>query len=493
MSKQTQQTVADWPLWFLLAVGAAACIGCLPPDGPPDGPPGGTAAVGTACFEEDAANVASEPSGETPVEVAADSPQPPSPEEPEGPEEPAAPMEPAPNGEHAGQSPIEPEPVEPEPVEPEPIEREPVEEGRVGEAMRMLASADRSEVLAAQETLFERPQAALPLLQQATRSDDAAVVAGALEMLRRLDSPEKALPIMVDVIARPDRSAHWPDAVREIGLAGASGAGGPLLKLALAADSPEQRSAALDALARVPDPPRETVAALLPLLFTDGPHLEPALIAAARAVSIHGQHDLLSARGLGAELSPESLERLAAIPDRLSHVMADGRDARAALAAKRLAITTRHVSAAPLPDVKVLAFTGQMEDSPAAALLDGVWDTVDPTFLWRYAADRPGSIVLDLGGPRTVVGVRIWNLNEPGGMHRGWKDVAVSAGSTPAELATPLAAGIVPMAPGKADSPDFSTTLPVEFARGRYVRLEARSVWRKDAHAGLSEVQVLGY
>ncbi len=476
---------------LLLAGSLGMWTGCMPPDKPPRWMP----AVTAAHPEDGASNIADGPTDHASPQVTTSRPPPPvptgevrdeSPPSIDQPEE-VTPQEDSPTPDDS------PGQTDPEIAEPETAAPETATDPQLRQAVQTLASTNQDDVLAAQNLLFEKSEAALPLLQQATRAADPIEVAGALEMLRRLDWPEKTLPMMVDVLGSPERSACWPDAIREIGLAGAPGAAAPLLQLALTAESPEQRTAALDALALVPDPPRETAAALLPLLFDDGPALGSALLAAARAVSLHGQHDLLSGRGLDAELSAELLKQLTELPARLSAVMARGDDNPAARAAKRLAIVTRQVSADPLPDVKILAFTGEMKDSPAAALLDGVWNTVDPKLMWRYTADQPGSIVLDLGRERTVAGVRIWNLNESGGGHRGWKDIAVCVGSTPAELAAPVATGIVPQAPGKANLPDFSTTLPVEFARGRYVRLEAQSVWRKDAHAGLTEVQVLGY
>ncbi len=88
---------------------------------------------------------------------------------------------------------------------------------------------------------------------------------------------------------------------------------------------------------------------------------------------------------------------------------------------------------------------------------------------------------------------KIWNLNESSGGQRGWKDVAVCVGSAPAELVTAAAKGVVPPAPGKKLPADYSITVPVNYARGRYVRLRAESTWSKNSHSGLSEVQILGF
>ncbi len=362
--------------------------------------------------------------------------------------------------------------------------------------IQRLASTNSDEVRLAQNELFEQSDAAIPLLREAARDKNPVLVSGALDMLRRIGPPEEMLPIMVEVLARAEQEPSWPDAIREIELTGSPGAGEPLLKLALSSDNPNQRTAALRALGRIVDPPRHCVVALLPMIFDDGPSLAAALVAAHHALATHHQHDLFSGRGLGSDLSIEQLEQLGGLPVRLSQIMAAGDEnspSDAADAARMLAIATRQIPAEPLTGVSVRAFGAEMETAPAAAVLDGVWNTVDPKLMWRHEASKPGSIVFDLGSERTVAGVRIWNLNEPGGTHRGYKDVAVYVGSTPAELAAPAATGIVSEAPGKADAPDFSTTVPVDFVRGRYVRLEAKSVWRSDAHSGLTEVQILGF
>jgi hypothetical protein len=90
------------------------------------------------------------------------------------------------------------------------------------------------------------------------------------------------------------------------------------------------------------------------------------------------------------------------------------------------------------------------------------------------------------------VGVRIWNFNEASGGRRGWKEVDIIVSDSPTEM-DPVANGDVPMAPGAAETPDYSTLVPVPFARGRYVRLQAKQLWASDSHTGLSEVQVLGF
>ena len=86
----------------------------------------------------------------------------------------------------------------------------------------------------------------------------------------------------------------------------------------------------------------------------------------------------------------------------------------------------------------------------------------------------------------------MWNFNQPGGVHRGWKDVDVYVSNIKSEL-TPSSSGIIPPAPGVADPQDYSTVIPVGFVRGRYVKLKSQSVWRRDSHMGLSEIQGLGF
>jgi len=363
-------------------------------------------------------------------------------------------------------------------------------------AVERLGSEDREEVLAAQERLFERADAALPLLRESVAGEDPVLTRNALETLRLLQRPEATLPIMVDVLGRPQQQASWPDAVRQIELCAAPGAGGPLLELAVRSELPEQRAAALEALAKVVDPPEETVVALLPLVFQEGPELAPALSATRHALAVHGQYGLLAGRGLPAGLSAGQIEQLGALPERLAEIMSAGESASpgdAARAARMLAIAMRQIPADPLTGVKVLAFCEELADSPAAAVVDGQWNTVDPKLMWRHSIAQQGSIVLDLGEQRTIAGVRVFNLNEPDAPHRGWKEVAVSVGSTASALSTPIATGIVPQAPGKAEGIDYSTTIPLGFLRGRYVRLQAASLWRQDTHAGLTEVQVLGF
>jgi len=362
-------------------------------------------------------------------------------------------------------------------------------------AIRDLASENETERLAAQDRLVEHADQATPLLTEAAGDGDLAARRRALEALARIRRPE-AMVALAGVLQQPAQQEIWPDAIRHIEAAKTAGAGRLLLDLALAAKEPPQRVAALTALAIVVDPPPGTFLALLPWIDQDGPELPVALAAVAHAVEVHHQYDIATRRTLEGDLVPQQVEQLELLPARLSKLVAASSPpaaAETAPAARRLAIVLRLIRAEAIADVKVLAFGAEQDDSPAAAVLDGVWNTTDGKQMWRYPGNKPGSLVLDLGSPRTVAGVRIWNLNEAGGAQRGWKDVAVCVGDVPAALVTPAATGQVAKAPGTANPPDYSVTIPVDFVRGRYVRLRADSVWSREHQSGLTEVQVLGY
>jgi hypothetical protein len=358
-------------------------------------------------------------------------------------------------------------------------------------AMQLLGSAQRAEVRAAQSELFAEPDVALPLLLQAAQADQPTLVANALEMLRRLNRPAVALPAMVEVLKRPAQQASWPAAVRELTRAQAAGAGPALLELAVRSELPEQRAAALQALAEVPDPPQHTLPALMPLIEADDPATPAALQAAAHAVLVHQQQDLAARRGLDG-LDAASDERLTHLETRLAALTARWeQEPELGAAAARLALCTRLLAPQPLEGVRLASFSGELPSSPAAAVVDGVWNAVGPETQWRLPASQRAALVLDLGRPRLVCGVKVWNLNEPGSTHRGWKEVELFVSDSPAPLA-PLAEGLVLPAPGAADVADYGTYIPVPPTLGRYVKLQARSAWREDAYKGLSEVQVWG-
>lgn len=374
-------------------------------------------------------------------------------------------------------------------------ERQKVRRDLMG-AMQMLASTKRSEVRAAQARLRNDAADAFPLLCEALHSEDPVTVGNALELLRIFNEPERTMPEMIAVLSRVEQQKSWPAAIQEIQKLGQPGAGQPLLDLALKSPSGEVRAAALEGLAAIGDPPPQTLLALLPSIHGDGPELAAALVAARHAVQIHHQYDLTTRRGLDAELTAEQEKQIADLPERLAALAGKPKPGEApsavAQAASGLAAATRLTAPKKLTGLKVIRFSGEDPASPASAAADGAWDTVDLAKMWRQPGIEMPSIALDLGEMRTVTGVRIWNFNEPAGQHRGWKEVDVFVSETPT-LLTPVAEGIVPLAPGVAEAGDYSLTIPVPFVRGRYIKLQARSVWRRDASSGLTEIEVQGY
>lgn len=365
---------------------------------------------------------------------------------------------------------------------------------RVG--MELLASKERGRAKEAQEILWEEQEVAFPLLLETLQSDNTVLVTNTLELLRKFNQPSRTLPAMIAILGREKQAAVWPATIKELQKIQQPGGGPPLLQLALAATTPEQSAPLLDALAGIADPPAETLVSLLPRIYEDSPALPSALSAAYRAISVNHQHDILTRRGLEVELTPQQDQQLNGLSERLQSIIANGtknpEQAEAAWAAERLAIAMRLMSPQALSGVKVMRATAESPEGPAIAVLDKVWNSVDLKTMWRHPSKRLTTVVLDLGAERTVTGIRIWNCNEPNGTHRGWKDleIYVSSDSSPT---VPVAVGVVPPAPGAADTPDYGAILQVPFAKGRFVKLQLLSVWRDDGVAGLSEVEVLGY
>lgn len=364
--------------------------------------------------------------------------------------------------------------------------------------VQLLESEKRSDVQTAQTNLLKQPDIAMGMMIEAAENVDKPILAAnAIEVLRLLNRPDVTLPAMVAVLQRSEQQIIWPAAVREIGKVGRPGAGEPLLKLVFAASSAEQRIAAMSALSQVVDPPSQTLVVLLPLLEKEnGTVLMTLLQTVYRAMTVHNQYDLTSLRGIDGPLNDQQRQQLAAMPELLDKIIKapakDPADAATVQAAKVLAYATRQLAVAPLTGVKVLRAEAEEADGPASAVLDGVWNKVELNTMWRHPIAKPSTITLDLGETRTVVGVRIWNFNQTSGSQRGWKSVDIFVSDSPAEP-TPIANGIVPRAPGVADTPDYGSTVPVPFVRGRYVRLQAESLWTRDAHTGLSEIQILGF
>lgn len=386
--------------------------------------------------------------------------------------------------------------------------------------MRLLSGGDRANVRAARSRLLADGDVALPMLLDALHSDNPVLVANALEVLRVFNNPQRVVPAMVSVLENPAQAEVWPAAIREIERLSYPGAGPRLLALARqiqpsaasratargflggvapaalhhSGELPCQQVAVLDALAVCNDPPQSTLLELLPLVFQDGPWLAAALRAINRAVLEHNQTDLAALRNLPGDTDLDTAQRLAELPQRLEQIITAAGEGPSQQrdAAMTLAIVTRQKEAATLPIAAVSRCSYSSEEAPSSAATDGQWNVVEVKHMWQYPAGKRPLIVLDLGEVRTVAAIRIWNYNVPGQTHRGWKDVDIFVSETQS-LLTPVAHGLVPPAPGRVDVGDYSTTLSVPFVRGRYVKIEPRSVWRDDGVAGVTEIQVLGF
>ena len=366
---------------------------------------------------------------------------------------------------------------------------------KLGAWMKLLGSETRSEVRAAQAELVAEPEAALPLLTASAQTPgDATLVKNSLEALRLLRRPSATLPAMVAVLESPEQEASWEDAAEAIKRCDAAGAGPELLDLARTSEIPAQREIALTTLSDVPDPPQETLLRLLPMMFSDGPELAAVLRCAAHSVRVNGQEDLLGLRGFVKPPTADELKLLTQLPARLESLMASEAEeqSEAARMARVLAIETRQVSPAPLADVSVFSVSAEYPENPKEAVLDGVWNSTDLATMWCYPVSADGILILDLGEERTVTAVKLWNLNQPGGQTRGWKQVEVFVSPTPTAL-QPDATGVVPMAPGAEETSDYGVIVSVPAVRGRYVKLKANELWNSSNFSGLAEVQVFGF
>jgi hypothetical protein len=359
--------------------------------------------------------------------------------------------------------------------------------------MRMLGTEKRADIATAQTNLLKQPKVALSMLIEASEDiENPILAANALATLRLMNQPEIAAPAMLAVLKRAEQQEVWPAAVRELGRMKQLGAGEPLLELALSAEVAEQRVAALTALSQVIDPPKQTLIAMLPLLQQDGPELVPGLRVAYQAIERHNQYDLPASLGLEVALTAEQEQQLAGRLESLIELPVTEETTDVIQAAKVLAHATRQLPLQPIENVQVRYAEAQEDDGPASAVLDGVWNSVELNTMWRHPVSETSTIVLDLGQARTVAGIRIWNFNQTSGAQRGWREVDVCVSDSATESDS-VARGVVPPAPGAADTPDYSTMIPVPFARGRYVRLQAKKLWTTDTYTGLSEIQVLGF
>ncbi|HQX51470.1 MAG TPA: DUF4457 domain-containing protein [Planctomycetaceae bacterium] len=359
--------------------------------------------------------------------------------------------------------------------------------------IKMLGSSSSGEVKTAQTQLMEEPEAALPLVRQAISQHDPVTTKNALEFLRKLRKPDIALPIMVSVLEDPAQQASWEIAGKEIVRLDHPGAGPKLIQLVRTSTIPEQRIAAISALAKVVDPPEDTELILLPFLFQDGPELAALISACTHSVVVNHHHDLLEWRALAESVTETQTQQLSQIGERLKALQSLPAEQQATIdAARQLALALQMMTPKPIQGAQILEATPTDPTIKPTALLDGVWNTIDLASMWWTPVAQQGYVVIDLGGPKTVTGVRIWNFNENGGGYRGWKDVEVFVSDTPTALRPVSQRSLLP-APGIADPLDYSQIIPVDFAQGRYVKLVCKEYLSQNSYAGLTEIQILGY
>ncbi len=380
--------------------------------------------------------------------------------------------------------------------------------------IQLLGSAERKDVQAAQTQLLLDPDTALGMVLDALRATQSAdQAANYIETLGLLERPDIVLPEYIELLKDETKETLWPVIQQQLTAPGVSGAGEALLSLAAQTKKVEQRRAAWEALAGVADPPASTLVTAARLLpDTDEATLPLLLQAATHAILVHGQQDLAARRGQPAFKAADEnalaglFQRLDSwtgvtpvtqsnAPNAAPAAAAPAAAAPVVLEARRLATVLGRITAQPISGIKIARVEAELPDSPATALLDGVWNAVEPKTMWRYPIAQRGVVLLDLGQERLVTAVRIWNLNETSGTQRGWKEVELFVSDNPSEL-TPATTAVVPPAAGVAQTAqvaDFGTTITIPPTRARYVRLQAKSTWTTDMHSGLSEIQVLGW
>jgi len=374
----------------------------------------------------------------------------------------------------------------------EEIERIRGAQRKLGAWMKLVGSKDRAEFRAAQNQLLEEPEAAAPLLIAALREPgEKQRTVNILETLRQLRRPQVILPAIVSLLERPDQQESWPEVIATLGRISEEGAGPLLLKTLSGSTEPAQRTAVLTALSQVSDPPAETLLAMLPNLFQDNAELPTALMCIAASVRRHDQSDLTALRGMGAEITVEQAQQLAALPSRLEALRA-APEPETARAARLASVSLGLIVPEPLAGLEVVSVSGEYPDSPGKAVLDGVWNSNDLKTMWYHPVELDSQIVLDLGAEKTVTGVILWNFNQASGGYRGWKRAEIFVSPTPTAL-TPVTSGIVPMAPGVNEPADYGVLITVPCVTGRYLKLKAADIWNRNAYTGLSEIQVLGF
>ena len=358
--------------------------------------------------------------------------------------------------------------------------------------LAMLSSPEQREVETAQSQLLQDPNTAAGMLLEALRGTlDESQAQTYLTTLRQLDRPEVVVPPLLELLDDSSRKSLWPLITGQLSDLAGDAAGPVLLKLAVQATEERQQLAALEALAVAATPPHEAIFVLIPRLGAASPEVQLRMLrVVARAASVHDLHDWETQRNWPSSLTPDTIAVLQGFPKWLDERAKSPPDSALATEATRLRVMLGRELGQPVSGVKVARAEAETPESPAAALVDGVWNSVDAKTMWRHPLDRRGAVLLDLGSSRQVTAVRIWNWNELNGGQRGWKEVEVFVSDNPAEL-EPVAIRTLWPAPGVAEAADFSCLVPLPAPTGRYVRLQAKSTWTNDSHSGLAEVQVL--
>lgn len=358
--------------------------------------------------------------------------------------------------------------------------------------LAMLSSPEQREVEAAQSQLLQDPDTAAGMILESLRAaKDEGHVRVYLTTLRQLDRPDVVMPTLLELLSDPAKKPLWPLVAADLATLAGPAAGPALLKLAVESSDEAQQLAALEALATNSTPPSEAVFLLVPQLGRASPALQASILRViGRAAAVHDFHDWEAQRNWPASLAPEARVALQGFPEWLAERVKSAPGTASAVEAQRVRVILGWEFGAPVAGLKVERAEAETPESPATALVDGVWNSVDPKTMWRHPLDRRGVVLLDLGASRVVTAVRIWNWNEPGGGQRGWKEVEVFVSDNPAEL-EPLATSTLLPAPGAADAPDFGCLIKLPAPTGRYVRLQAKSTWTTDNYSGLAEVQVL--
>lgn len=339
---------------------------------------------------------------------------------------------------------------------------------------------------AAEATFWLAPAATLQAAATLAPPADPAAVLRRRELLLRLATaaPLPAAWLEAEVGTVPSMLPIEP------ATASTAATGRALLATALAPETPPDRARRCwDALALLPRPPAEVAVRVLPLPSgLDDASLAARLKAAAKACSVHRLRDPVGLRSWPG-LTPEHERLLSELPGRLRELTAEPAGPQTRQAARLWQTVLGLAEPVPVRDATVLAAAESPADHPPAALLDGKWETRKAEESWRSVAKGACWAVLDLGRPRVVTQVKLWNYNGPEGLHVGCRDVLIGVGRVPGGTDAAVLAEL-PKAPGAATSEDYGVVIDIPPTEGRYVYFECRTTHGNDVRGGLTEVVV---